>query len=151
MGSWHYFCNVLRKKCGNSFVIYCDAKYFDILWGSSHVWMLLLVQNVSAKLQNGFPNNESSPWVIMVPHTFWWPSDIFLLFHTHYIMEDNFSYEIHRQNRRILFIRVYKVDTSCFFMMFIILPVKFFKKSSFTIPQYLLCLYEPVKVTYANW
>ena len=40
-----------------AFVFYCDAKYLDIF----RSYLLLLVLNVFANMQNGFPNNPSSP------------------------------------------------------------------------------------------
>ena len=31
------FLQYIKKNCRNCFVFYCDAKYSDISWGSSHV------------------------------------------------------------------------------------------------------------------
>ena len=51
IGSWKYFCNILRKSVATAFVFYCDAKYSDILRGSSHVCCCLF-QTMQLKVEN---------------------------------------------------------------------------------------------------
>ena len=45
------FLQYIKKKCRNCFVFYCDAKYSDILRGSSHVCCCLF-QTMQLKVEN---------------------------------------------------------------------------------------------------
>ena len=48
IGSWQYFCKILKKNVVPAFVFYCDAKLSGILRGSSHVRCYLLIHGTTS-------------------------------------------------------------------------------------------------------